>query len=278
MPEQRSYKIIACDLDETLLGPDRLVSPGNREAIREATARGVKFVPATGRGFPSVQGTLKEIGLWGAAGEYVLSYNGGAITENHGNRLIDFHGLTFAQARTLFERGLTYNVCMHVYTLDTVYVHNLPPDEKAYISGRMEVVDLPSPSIDFLRDVPIGKVLYGSTDLEYLGKIERELADCTGEMEISYSSSRYLEFNPRGVSKGSGLLRLAELLGADPRDTIAIGDNINDLSMIRAAGLGVGVRNSVEEIKPDCDYVTEAPYDQDAVAEVIRKFVLGKEG
>lgn len=278
MSEHRAYKIIACDLDETLLGPDRRVSYGNREAIRAAAALGVKFVPATGRGFASVQGTLKEIGLFGAAGEYVLSYNGGAVTENRGNRLIDFHGLTFEQARTLFERGLSYDICMHVYTLDTVYVYKLPPDEKAYISGRMEVEDLTAPSIDFLREVPIGKVLYGSTDLEYLGKIERELAGCTGEMEISYSSSRYLEFNPRGVSKGSGLLRLAELLKVDPQDTIAIGDNINDLSMIRAAGLGVGVRNSVEEIKPDCDYVTENPYDRDAVAEVIRKFVLGKEG
>ena len=76
------------------------------------------------------------------------------------------------------------------------------------------------------------------------------------------------------MSKGDGLLRLAELLGTDRRETIAIGDNFNDLSMIRAAGLGVGVRNAADGIKPDCGYITSAAYDADAVAEVIERFVL----
>ena len=58
------YRIIACDLDETLLKLDRTIDPKDIEAIQEAGRRGVKFVPATGRGYASVQGTLKELGLW----------------------------------------------------------------------------------------------------------------------------------------------------------------------------------------------------------------------
>ncbi len=73
-----NYRIIACDLDETLLGSDRQVSQKNAAAIRKARERGVKFVPATGRGYASVQNVLQALGLEGAAGEYVLSYNGGA--------------------------------------------------------------------------------------------------------------------------------------------------------------------------------------------------------
>lgn len=275
MTEKPRYKIIACDLDETLLGSDRKISPENRAAIQKARALGVKFVPATGRGFTSVGGVLEDLGLADAPEEYVLSYNGGAITENRGNRLLHFQGLDFAQADALFRRGLQYDVCIHVYTQETVYVYDLTDNERAYLRGRMAVEPLPAPSIDFLREVPIGKILFNNTDLDYLARIERELSDLTGALTVTYSSARYLEFNPKGVDKGSGLLHLAELLGVDPAETIAIGDNFNDRPMIQAAGLGVGVANAVKDIRPDCDYITQADNDHSAVAEVIRKFVTG---
>ena len=87
-------------------------------------------------------------------------------------------------------------------------------------------------------------------------------------------SGRYLEFNARGVNKGAGLLRLAAALGVDPSETIAIGDNWNDWPMIRDAALGVAVANAVEDMKPQCDYVCTASCNENAVAEVIGKFVL----
>ena len=74
------YKIIACDLDETLLSDDRSISKENIEAIQKAKELGVKFVPATGRGYNTVDGTLKELGLYDLENEYVISYNGGAIS------------------------------------------------------------------------------------------------------------------------------------------------------------------------------------------------------
>jgi HAD superfamily hydrolase (TIGR01484 family) len=76
------YKIIACDLDETLLGTDRKISEKNKEAILKAKELGVRFVPATGRGYRTVEGNLKELGLYDLENEYVISFNGGAITEN----------------------------------------------------------------------------------------------------------------------------------------------------------------------------------------------------
>ena len=96
----------------------------------------------------------------------------------------------------------------------------------------------------------------------------------TGDCEVSYSSGRYLEFNKKGVSKGNGLRRLAAILGVDMKDTIAIGDNVNDLSMIQAAGIGAAVGNVFEGMIDECDYIAKASNDEGGVGEIIEKYVL----
>ena len=113
-----------------------------------------------------------------------------------------------------------------------------------------------------------------NTDHAYLQRIAEEVKDLTTDMDVSYSSNRYMEVNRKGVNKGVGLQSLCNITGIDIAETIAIGDNYNDLSMIKAAGLGVGVANTVEAMKPKCDYITEADCDEGAVGEVIEKFIL----
>ncbi len=268
------FRIIACDLDETLLDSNRAISPGNLAAIRKAHDLGVKFVPATGRGYDSVEPTLKDLGLFQKRGEYVISYNGGAITENKDSRLLHFQGISFDLAQELYRRGRNYDVCIHIYTREMMYLYNAEPDDYRSLSSRMNVTQIDADNLDFLKGADIVKALYMNTNHEYLRGIEADYQDLAPMMDISYSSNRFIEFNHRGVNKGAGLLSLARLLGVKPEETIAIGDNFNDLSMIRAAGLGVGVRNSIEGIKKDCDYITEATNDESAVAEVIEKFIL----
>lgn len=268
------YKIIACDLDETLLKLDRTIDPKDIDAIQKAKALGVKFVPSTGRGYNSVQGTLKELGLFDEDNEYVISYNGGAITENKDNKIIHFEGISFELAEELYKRGLNYDVCIHVYTKDMVYAYHYVQEEIDYLASRMEVTEIFDKNIDFLKGQEIVKVLYMNTDYAYLNQIEEDLKEITQDIDVSYSSNRYIEFNHRGVNKGAGLLSLAQLLNVDIKDTIAIGDNFNDLSMIKVAGLGIGVQNAVEGMKKDCDYITEATCNESAISEVIHKFIL----
>ena len=270
------YKIIACDLDETLLNDNHKVSTRNIEAIKRARALGVKFVPATGRGFTSVSSTLEELQLLDSDNEFVISFNGGAITENKNNRLLHFEGITFGKASELFRRGLNYNVGIRVYTKDNVYAYNYTDEEKQYSSTRMKITEIFDTNIDFLKGQEIVKVLYINTDYNYLKGIENDLRDILNDMNVTYSSNRYIEFNHSGVDKGTGLLTLAKLLHVDPKDTIAIGDNYNDLSMIKCAGLGVYVANAVEELKQHADYVTTTTNNEGAVAEVIEKFILNK--
>lgn len=272
------YRIIACDLDETLLNKHGKVSTENKKAIQAACQAGVKFVPTTGRGFKTVQQTLIELGLVDKIGEYIISFNGGAITENKGNRLIDFSGLTYSIINQLFQIGLQHDVGMHVYTLDNVYVYALDQDELNYLNTRISgFVTLTEPDISFLQNQPLAKIIYKNTNKSYLQQIEKTVTTCLGDkLSISYSSHRYIEFNQKGVDKGTALLKLARLLNINPEETIAIGDNSNDLTMIKAAGLGISVNNAIDELKAISGYVCQSDNENHAIAEAIEKFILTK--
>ena len=271
------YKIIACDLDETLISRDRSISKENIEAIQRAKQAGVRFVPATGRGYNSVRNELKTLGLYDLENEYVISYNGGAITENKDERVLHFQGITFKEAQDLYIRGLSYDhICIHIYTPDQVWVRNFYPEEVEYLACRQPCTEIFGDDIEFLKEKEIVKAIYMNTDYDYLRKIQSQITDLTMDLDVSFSSNRYMEFNRKGVSKGKGLHKLADLLGVDIRDTIAIGDNYNDLSMIKEAGLGIGVANTVEAMKKECVYITQADCDHSAIAEVINRFIFNE--
>lgn len=269
-----SYRIIASDLDETLLSMDRSVCARNVEAVRAAAERGVKFVCCSGRGYMSFQGTLKELGLYDMPDQYSISFNGSAITENRGNRILYLESMPWETVNEFYVRGRRYDVCMHIYTQDTVYLYNINESEREFLNNRQEYIEIDEPDLTFLKEQPIVKILYEHEGYDFLNPLEEEVRDLTANCEVSYSSGRYLEFNQKGVSKGAGLRRLAQMLGVDIRRTIAVGDNINDLSMLREAGLGAGVANVFEGIRQDCDYICEADNDHGGVGEVIEKFVL----
>lgn len=273
------YRLIACDLDETLLDSAHQIPERVRRAISAARERGARFVPATGRPFESVDGTLAELGLLGERGEYVISFNGGVITENSD----DAHPLTTCSlapdvAERLYEEGIARGLCIHVYTLERVYLYNYWPAERAYIEGRMNIVETREPTLDFVErgGEVVVKLLFMSLDMDELRRTERELAasGLTDGLDVVYSSNRYLEFNAPGINKGAGLLALAERLGIAPEETMAIGDNSNDVPMIRAAGLGVAVANASDEARAAAGYVCAADNDAGGVAEAIERFVL----
>ena len=133
-------------------------------------------------------------------------------------------------------------------------------------------------NIDNLKNDRIAKILYQKKDMNYLKKIAADLKDdIENKACASYSSNRYLEFNAPGVNKGYGLKWLASYLNIDLDKTIAIGDNYNDVEMIKQAKLGVCVACGDDEIKSIANYVTKLDYNQGAVKEVIEKFILEEE-
>lgn len=273
------YRLIASDLDETLLDDSHHVPERVRRAVTAARQLGVRFVPATGRPFGSVDVTLSELGLLSQKGEYVISFNGGVITENSSGVPLTTCSLPRETAERLCSYGVERNICMHVNTLDPVYLYNYVPEERAYIEGRMNIVETSDPTLDAIYDAGqiVVKIIYMSLDLGYLRSVERELAatGVTDGLDVYYSGNRYLEFNAPGVNKGAGLLELARRLGIPREETMAIGDNSNDAAMLRAAGLGVAVANASPEALSAANYVCEADNNAGGVAEAIERFVLG---
>ncbi|MBA1393070.1 HAD family phosphatase [Lactobacillus sp. XV13L] len=273
------YKLIASDLDETLLNDEKHVDEKTRAAVQAARQLGVIFVPNTGRGFTLIRQTLAELGLMDAVGEYVISFNGGTITENHQERVISKVEMSFAEINTLFQIGVKNRVTMHLYTLTDIYVYNIDDDEKQYLDKMgFQYHTFTKPSIEFLKDQTLMKMLYKDKDRSSLDDLYSQIPTAVlDDTTYTCSSNRYMEFNKKGVNKGKGLLQLAQILKIKPAEIIAIGDNSNDLSMIKAAGLGVAVQNATKEIKDAANYVTSNDYNHDAVAEVIKKFILTQE-
>lgn len=270
-------RLIACDLDETLLNSDKEISEKNRLAIQRAEKEyGVKFVPATGRGYTCIDHILDTLDTRDKQGEYIISNNGGIVCENKGFRKLCFHALPFEKALELFRFGCEKNLCIQVFTDEDVYAFHLNEEEKRWLfMFKPDSIVCEEDSIDFLEDTPIAKILFQNSDMKYLFKIAEEMKDITKDsVSVSYSSNRYLEMNAIGVDKGLGLRELASHLGIPIEETMAIGDNLNDIAMLKDAGVAVAVANAADEIKAISDYVTVADHNEDAVAEAIGKFVF----
>lgn len=268
------YRLIACDLDETLLDKGRHVSEKTRETIKKAETNGLVFAPATGRGFYSIKQTLEELDAANKAAHYMIGFNGGVVVENQGPTIIKDFPMNFETLARLFEFGSNYEVAIHLYTFDQTYVYHSNPDEDAYLLTIPHEKRLDD-DFGFLKDQTCYKALFQNLDRSYLEKIEKEMPlDLRESLEISYSSNRYIEFNPKGVNKGIALQTLAEHLAIPMNETIAIGDNTNDLAMIHAAELGIAVANAVPAVKEAAQHTTNANHEQSAVAEVIESFIL----
>lgn len=273
------YKMLVSDLDETLLNDDGTVHADNLAAIKTAVAHGFKFVPNTGRSFNSVQALLKTLGLYDQAGQYVISYNGAAIVENKDNQVLLTRGMDRELAAQIFRVGLVNDqVDVHIYTVDTLFIYNISPTDKQYMAERGVPYELmASDDLAFLaNEQPVMKVIFEHPDQAVREQIRDAVLAAVGAdaVEATFSSSRYVEFNTKGVDKGSASLLLGEKLGIQRDEIIAAGDNNNDLKMLTAVGLGVSVANGIPAVQEAAAVVTERTNNEGAIAEILEKYVL----
>lgn len=270
------YQLIAMDLDETLLNDDHKVCEENIKWINKARSEhNVRFVAATGRGYNQIIPELTQIGLANMPGEYTISYNGAAITENKDFKLIAWNGMSFEKMKDIFDFGWQQDVCLHVYADEELFVYRVNDDEyKRLTAQKLSCTYLNQKDLSPLMGKRIAKILYENTDMDYLMSLEDKMTAITqGSVSVSYSSNRYMEFNTLGVDKGAGLTLLANKLSIPIEQTIAIGDNYNDMAMLKAAGVSVAAQNGVADVKKACDYITKANNNEGVVAEAIRKYI-----
>lgn len=273
------YKLVATDMDETFLDHDHQIPEANIRAMQRMKELGVLFVPSSGRWYSSIMDNFAHLDPALLEGSYVISYNGGFINRVGDPKPLTSCGIGRACAEELYALGCELGKCMHVNVADGhVFVCDAPEAERTYlekISGVTHFSSAEHTDLSFLDSRDIIKLIFMDPDFDGLQQLGRELEPMTQRLgvEITFSSKRYLEFMPAGIDKGYGLKKLAEMLGIPMDQVIGVGDSANDLAMIKAAGLGVGVANVTDDVRPYCDIVLESTGDDGAFEELVEKYL-----
>lgn len=267
-----TYKMLAIDLDDTLLNSQLKISERNKEYIQRAREAGVHVTLATGRMYCSALRYARELEL----NLPLITYQGALVKEAVSGETLLHRPVPLDLARQVIDRAKTLNYHINVYVNDTLYVEKLTPEAEAYqrISGitAHPVGDL----LKFLNQSPTKVLIVGGVN--EMDDLEQEMKRLfNNTLHITKSKPHFLEFSHPEATKGHALDTLARRWGLTPHQVIAIGDAPNDLEMLEYAGLGVVVENAKSPVKEKADYVT-CSNDQDGVAEVIAKFILGSEG
>jgi len=253
----QKYKIIAVDLDGTLLNTDMTVSEENKAAIGDLAARGVYVVPATGRTLSEILPIVRD----DPNIRYIIHSNGSVIYDKHTDtRLCTCMPHELSARLLAMFRACKTSLCVHAN--GKAYVKAEEHNEEGYLRYRVhpnhrrlyyatcEPVAEFDTFCDALDEVEMFVIFFADED-ELVRCRETLLA--TGEVQVVSSAPHNIEVYAAAAGKGSAVLRLAENLGVDKAETMAVGDSTNDSDMVKKAGLGVAMENACDELKAIAD-------------------------
>lgn len=265
------YKIVAIDLDDTLLNDEGRVSEENRAVVGRAQQAGIKIVIVSGRSYVSTKQYIRDLAL----SDLTVSLNGAYIQDPADDRLVAGFPVDKEIARHIIKDIEPFHAHLNFYSGEKVYCQG--KTEQALMYARMNRIEIDY--VDSLEELSRkkapGKLLINDEPAK-LEKIKELLEKKYGDqVNIVFSKPYFLEITDKAASKGAALLKVAEMYGIEPLDVIAIGDSENDLSMIRNAGLGIAMANAKEDIKRAADYVTLSN-NESGVAYAIKKFIFNE--
>lgn len=282
-------KLIATDMDGTLLNAAHEISQENQEAIKFAQEHGITVVIATGRAFYEANTPVAETDL---KVPYIC-LNGAEVRDETFNIMSTSHlnhSLVSKITSTLKEKDIYYQV----YTNRGIYTENPQRDLEIYIdiaeragqkadvekiensiqkridNGTLKIVD----NYDKIEDIPgelIMKILAFDSDLGKIDLVGQELAQ-SPNLAVSSSSRGNLEITHSDAQKGIALSTIAKQLGIDLKDVMALGDNLNDVSILERVGYSVAMDNAAPEVKTVAKYVTDSN-ENSGVGKAIKKFL-----
>ncbi len=233
------YKLIALDMDDTLLCTDKTISKANLEAIQRAKSKGVKVVLATGRPIKGIKKYLKELNLL-EEGDYAITYNGAIVETTQSENIISEILLSIDDIDKLYALSKDLGVNIHAYTNNDC----ITPKVSKYTLFEAKINSIPIKEIDFNklpRDTPIIKIMFIDEEEildKAITKIPKQLYD---KYTIVKSAPYFLEFINKKANKGISVRILAKKLGIDMNDVICVGDQENDIHMVDYAGLGIAM-------------------------------------
>ncbi|MCF0112149.1 MAG: HAD family phosphatase [Erysipelotrichaceae bacterium] len=264
-------RLIGIDMDGTLLNSEKKLPKENVQAIREAVAQGVEFAYATGR----IGAEMDEIYRLLPEVRYAILGNGALVKDLKEKKIIYSNRMSMDDVRTLYHTLEDFDMMFEVFSEEMLAVDKdcyANPDAYGVGIFRYLIWDTrtPVPSIkEYIdnREEPVGKINIFFKNTEQRDEAIRLTAHLP--FETSYQEPTNLEYNVCSANKGNGLQALAEYLGLCKEEVMAIGDNNNDVPMLRYAGVAVAMGNAKPEALRCADRVV-ASCDNCGVAEAIR--------
>lgn len=262
------YKLIAIDIDDTLLTDELVVTEGTKQAIKAAMEQGVIVTLATGRMYASAKKIASQLGL----NVPLITYHGSLVKNLVDEKLLYERAVPHEDALQIYRFCKEKDLHLQIFIDDQVYAEE--ENEKIIAYGRLTGLTYHIES-DFMKMLsqPSTKMLI----IEAADRIEaliQELGDAVSDqVHLTRSKPTYLEITHAEGKKSDAITHLAQHFGCDLSEVIAIGDSWNDREMIEVAGLGVAMGNASDAIKEIADYVTKSN-NEEGVRHVIEKFVL----
>lgn len=249
-----AIKLVALDVDGTLVGKDLQIPPRTREAIAAARARGVRFVVVTGRMYKSGAPYAAELGLDGLP---LVAYNGGMVREFPSGRMIFHQPVPLESGKALAAYCEAHGLHLQAYVDDDLYVPDMGPFTQFYVSIASVAATPVGSMFLWLKD-PSTKLLIVD-EPERIKQIQPEVQALLGpEVHVATSYPEFLEITHGQVSKGQALQAVAESLGIVREEVMAIGDAMNDLPMLTWAGTSFAMGHGPEAVRKAATYVTES--------------------
>lgn len=281
MTGMNNIKLIATDLDGTLLDRNMALSERNRTALENASAKGVILVVATGRSFRSVPDYVKSIrGI-----KYAVTANGANTHDIATGKLIDSQHISQVAIDNVWDVLNTKGIMLEVFVEGRPYVYNwdyVNPQIfgttdsylKYFMATRKPVEDIFAFIKEHKSQIENINLVFRSPNerLDALYKLE-EIAENDRSYTLTSSFPFNLEIGGTNVDKATAISKICSSLDIDSKDVMCLGDNHNDLSMINYAGLGVAMEDAVSEVKEAADFVTKTS-NESGVAFAVEKFIL----
>ncbi len=260
------YKLLALDLDDTILDDGQNIPPRVKAAVSKAANQGVYVVVCTGRNRKGAYRFYEELGL-----DTLIAVYGGAQVFNASGALLYSKTVDPALVKKLLEFAYGNSIHAQVY-IDGELVYREKNEHAKKYEYRYGFPGIEVPDIMQIETIITPKVLF-ITGEDSIEKIQQETKKLFPELTIARSKREYLEFVSPEVNKGSALEFIASYYGVKREDTMAIGDSQLDIPMIKYAGFGVAVANATPDTKKAADYICASNTDCGA-ADVIEKYIL----
>lgn len=284
MPDIR---IVALDLDGTLLDSKKRLTPVCRDALERAADAGVEIVPTTGRFFGMMPEAVRDLPFV----RYAITINGAEVFDRREDRAIVREEIPVAMAielmRVLDRHDVIYDCYRSGWGWMTASMQGKAADyatDEHYIrmvrEFRRPVPELKAHLADTAGEGDVQKIMLFSRNspesaADELRPLADEVAGLFPQISVTSSTRNNLEFNIRSATKGNALRRLAEHLGLTLANCMSFGDGLNDLSMVECAGVGVAMDNAIPEVKRAAKWIAPSN-DEDGVARGMDKWIFSK--